>query len=54
MQSLCENVPFKTEKFSNWYKTDKYNQSPCPMLNTLANYKILPKENISSSNIKKH
>lgn len=43
----------KPNKFTNWSKTDKFNQTPCPMLNTLANYKLLPKNNISSSMIKK-
>jgi len=51
--TALENVQLKTDKFSKWSKTDKCNQSPCPMLNTLANYKLLPKENISSLNIKK-
>jgi hypothetical protein len=43
----------KPVKFTNWSKTDKFNLSPCPMFNTLANYKLLPKENITNSMIKK-
>jgi hypothetical protein len=49
-----ENVQFKTDKFSNWSKTDNCNQSPCPMLNTLANYKLLPKKIYHPQILKKH
>ena len=40
----------KTEKdeFENWVETDINNMSPCPMLNTLKNYGLLPNKNISS------
>jgi hypothetical protein len=35
-----------------WNATNPNNQTPCPMLNTLANYGILPKKNITSQSIK--
>jgi len=34
-----------------WSPTKKKNQSACPMLNTLSNYKLLPKKNITTKSI---
>ena len=48
LSSMCP-IQFRDNK---WSPTDPNNQSPCPMLNTLANYGILPKKNITSKSIK--
>ena len=42
----------ETRNFKKWKSTDKKNSSPCPMLNTLANYGIIPKKHISTDEIK--
>jgi hypothetical protein len=39
-------------KDQKWTKTDKANQTPCPMLNILSNYGVLPKRNIDISALK--
>ena len=39
------------DSFGKWSKTDVNNASPCPMLNTLKNYGILPGNNIPSKTV---
>ena len=38
---------------SRWQKSDKRNITPCPVLNMLANYKLLPKDHITSKDLKR-
>ena len=47
--SSKNNLYFKETK---WRPTEHDNQTPCPMLNTLSNYGILPKKNITTNSIK--
>jgi hypothetical protein len=42
----------RDKEFANWTKTDKTNMSPCPMLNTLKNYNVLPGKQITPDHMR--
>nr|AIG55844.1 secreted protein [Achlya hypogyna] len=45
--SFLESPPFP-----DWHPTDPKNMAPCPMLNSLANHGVLPRTNITASNLR--
>lgn len=48
--TISSKIPHQFKE-NRWTPTDKKNQTPCPMLNTLSNYGILPKKNITTKSI---